>query len=496
MSEAKQLYRILNKGGVLSPSLLAKILKLAGDAGNRHVMLGSRQDILFFSPENEFNNETGISIQKRSSGFQNVVSSYVCVDILPSTNWVNSGTYLNVLDQFTTDHLLRVNIVDPRQNLVPLFYGHLNFIASETPNYWHLYLNLNPEKDPQNWSGLIFTDDIAAFAQTLETLIVEQKITEPEKLFGKISGSPLQRNTLESAAKISLPAGFFPYYEGLNKIDGKSLYWAGFYWRNNQYPIQFLNEICDLCQRTNVGKISFTPWKTFLIKDIEAKDKIHWDELIGRYGINMRHSSFELNWHLPLLDLQALKLKRFLVAEFDKFDIRTFGLSFAIQNKLGERFTTVVIRSKSRLSFLRKFDFTRTYSIEHAYDFNPNNNHYIEFAAGLSKSELPQSISELTKRYYTRLFVQNKPGQVSRQDEPKRKTQLVHQCPDCLTIYDERYGDVLANIAAGIPFSLLPDSYSCPVCETSKSAYAEIEITETNLTQSLLHNSAGWLWQV
>lgn len=481
MSEAKYLYRILNKGGVLSPALLVKILKLAEEAGNKHVLLGSRQDILFFLTENEHRNmqdEIGLSIHKRSSGVQNVVSSYVCVDILPSTNWVNSGTYLNVLDQFTTDHQLRVNIVDPRQNLVPLFYGHLNFIASETPNYWHLYLNLNPKKDPQSWPELIFTDDIAGFTRMLEPLIIDQNIKDAEALQAKISGSSLQKNTLESSAKINLPAGFFPYYEGLNKIDGKSQYWAGFYWRNNQYPIQFLKEVCDLCQRTNVGKVSFTPWKTFLIKDIEAADKIYWDELIGRYGINMRHSSFELNWHLPLMDLQALKLKRYLVSEFDKFDIRTFGLSFAIQNKPGERFTTVVIHSKSRLPFLGKFDFTRTYSIEHAFDFNPNNNHYVEYATNLSRNELPQSLNELSKRYYARLFVQNKPGQVSKPNEPKRKSRLVNQCPDCLAVYDERYGDVLANIKAGIPFNQLPDSYCCPVCETPKSAFAGIKITE------------------
>jgi rubredoxin len=262
-------------------------------------------------------------------------------------------------------------------------------------------------------------------------------------------------------------------------MDGKSLYWAGFYWRNNEYPIPFLKEVCELCQRTNVGKISFTPWKTFVVKDIEANHKIYWDELIGRYGINMRHSSFELNWHLPLLDQKALKLKRYLVSEFDKFDIRTFGLSFAIQNKPGERFTTVVIRPKSRLPFLGKFDFTRTYSIEHAYDFNPNNNHYLEYATNLGKNQLPQALRELSKRYYARLFAQNTVAKVHKQDGPKRSHQVVYQCPDCLTVYDERYGDALADITSGTPFDQLPDSYCCQVCDTPKTAFAGIKILET-----------------
>jgi len=480
MNAAKDLYRVLNKGGVLSPALFARILDIAEESGNKYVHLGSRQDILFYLPDenrtwNELR-ESGISLQKRSSGIQNVVSSYVCVDILPSTSWVHSGAYLKVLDQFADDHLLRVNIVDPRQNMVPLFSGHLNFIASEMANYWHLYLNLDQDKDPMAWPGMIFTDDIAGFAREIEGHIVQEKIRNYPALVEIMKLSARQKQTLESTKEVSLPSGFFPDYEGLNKMEGKEQYWAGFYWRNNCYPVQFLKEVCRLCRNTNIGKISFTPWKTFLIKDIGVSDKIYWDELIGRYGINMRHSSFELNWHLPLLDQQAHELKRYLVSEFDQFDIRTFGLSFAIQKKSGERFTTVVIRSRNRIPLLGKYDFTRTYSIEYAYEFNPNNNHYIEFATGLSRNELPQALKELTKRYYSGLFYRNRPEQVRKKDKPERIHQKVYQCPDCLTIYDERYGDVLAGIPAGISFNQLPGDYRCQVCETPKTAFASVDI--------------------
>jgi rubredoxin len=366
--------------------------------------------------------------------------------------------------------------------MVPLFYGHINFIASEIPNYWHLYLNMPGMRTPEAWPGLIFTEDIALFAETLEKLILNKQIGTVEGLYKVLADSELQKNTLNKEPKITLPKGFFPYYEGLVKMDGKSQYWAGFYWRNNQYPIQFLKEICELCIKTNVGKISFTPWKTFLIKDIEAKDKIYWDELIGRYGINMRHSSFELNWHLPLLDKKALKLKRYLVSEFDKFDIRTFGLSFAIQNKTEGNFTTVVIRRNGRLPFLGPFDFTASYSIEHAYDFNPNSNHYILFERAVSRQDLPKALSELTKRYYARQFVQKSPELSGQQKSHKGCKLTVYQCPSCQTIYDQRFGDILANIDAGTPFGKLPESYCCQVCESPKSSFKELQITEVTST--------------
>ncbi len=481
MGKPKELYRVLNRGGVVSPALFARILDVAEQAGNGHVFLGSRQDILFYIPDSkhrELSEEPGLSIHKRTSGIQNVVSSFVCVDVLPSTDWIYSGVYLKVFDQFSRQHLLRVNIVDPRQNMVPLFYGHLNFIASETPNYWRLFLNLQAGKDPQPWPGLIFTDDIAGFAQLLEQLILGKNIKNIQKLKEQVAGSSLQKNTLDSNEKISLPSGFFPYFEGLNKVDGKDRYWAGFYWRNNRYPIPFLKEVCRLCQETHVGNISFTPWKTILVKGIETNDKIFWEELVGRYGINMRHSSFELNWQLPLLDRQALELKRYLVAKFDKFDIRTFGLSFAIQTKPGERFTSVVIHPKGRLPFLGKFDFTRTYSVEYAYDFNPNNNHYIEYAGNLEKRELPRTLNEISKKYYALLFARNKSGKPRRLNKPEHIRLKVYQCPDCLTIYDERYGDLDTGIGAGTPFNRLPEDYCCPVCETPYSAFTEREINE------------------
>jgi rubredoxin len=477
MKEKRNLYRVLSKGGVLTPDLLLRIINIAEDAGNEFVFIGSRQDLLFYLPEITRETDPDIILHQRSSGIQNVVSSYVCVDILPSTSWVHAGTYLSILEKFTYNHTLRVNIVDPRQNLVPLFYGHLNFVASPTPNYWSLYMNPDNEKDAELWPELIFTDDIAEFARELEQLIAERKLTGTRALRKAVAELPVHKNMLPNATETELPKGFFPYYEGFNKIDGKDLYWAGFYWRNNQYPTKFLKEICLLCRQTNISRISFTPWKTFLIKEIEQKHKPFWDELIGRYGINMRHSSFELNWHLPLLDRQALKLKRYLVSEFDKVDIRTFGLSFAIQSKPGERFTTVVIRSKSRLPVLGRFDFTRTYSIEYAYDFNPNNNHYTEYAGNLSKAELPQKLNEISKRYYATLFADNYSAKPKNRQPAKRNVE-VFQCGTCYTVYDERFGDLLAGIKPGTPFKNLPGEYCCQLCENPKSGFRKIEITE------------------
>lgn len=482
MDRKTKLSRVLTKGGVLTPSYLSEILDVAEFAGNDAVFFGSRQDILFKQTEKTDLKIIQLKPDKfqfyaREFPFQNVVSSFVCVDILPSTAWVHSGTYLNVLDLIEYRHTLRVNLVDPKQNMVPLFSGNLNFIASQTSNYWFLYLKSKENDEVKKWPGLIFTNDIASMAFHLEKIWMANKNLNLAQLVLELAVVfPL--NTFESDEELILPEGFFPYYEGINKNENSDTYWAGFYWRNNRYSIQFLREICRLCNQTGLGKICITPWKTFLVKGISPEHKIFWEELIGRFGINMRHSSFELNWHLPLLDEEAYNLKKFIVGKFDKFDIRTFGISFAIQTKPMELFTTAVIKVDSGIKLPGIFDVFRTYSIYYAYDFNPNSSQYVLFEQNISKSELPQKLNELTKRYYSRISFPGREAWKRLTRKKNTQTFVVHQCRSCQTIYDERFGDVLADIQAGTAFEKLPGNYICQVCECTKANFEKIEVAE------------------
>jgi len=475
MNRKTKLSRVLTKGGVLTPSYLNDILDVAGKAGNDTVFFGSRQDILFARHENSGKNEVqpipgAVEYFDREFSYQNVVSSYVCVDILPSTSWVHSGTYLNVLEQIEYKHTLRVNLVDPKQNLIPLFFGNLNFIASQTPNYWFLYIKFDGQEEAKKWPGLIFTDDIANMAVHIEKIWIKTPEITMEQL---IHGFPTHFavHTFESDEELRIPEGFFPYYEGLNKNENDETFWAGFYWRNNRYPIQFLREISLLCHQTGLGKICITPWKTFLIKGIAPEHKIFWEALIGRYGINMRHSSFELNWHLPLLDKEAFKLKKFIVSRFDLFDIRTFGISFTVQTRPMELFTNVVIKVEGRLNLPAWMDIFRTYSIFYANDFNPNSSQYLLFEQNISKNDLPRKLNELTKRYYSQLSNPGREAWVKLTNQKKSKSFVVHQCKSCSTVYDERFGDGLAGIQAGTPFTILPEDYKCQLCESPKSDF-------------------------
>ena len=486
----KKLYaRFLVKGGVTSPGYLLQIIKAARELGNKYLHFGSRQDILLSINHNDTkvveNNIKQLDLKVifkniDAQNEQNIVSSYVACDILPSTFWVTSGTYLRVLDSFEYTPKLKVNIVDPKQNLVPIFYGALNFIASNKEHYWYLYIKNDKNGDNQLWPVLIYSNDIHLLTIALEGMIVDNPNYQIVELFKNIS-DVLQLNNANIMEELNYSNNFFPEYEGIYKMQSGNRYWAGFYWRNNYYTTEFLEEVCKLCLKTNVSKICLTPWKTFLIKDISENDIIQWEHLIGKFGINMRHSSFELNWHLPLLDKSALNLKKYIVKSFDKVDVRTFGLSFTISKKNNTPMTSIVVKDNGPFSgpFLSFFN---TYDILYSKDFNSNANARTTAIINCRKNKVPKILMDLCKQYYAKLISTAPSDKITA--ESKKLTTFakpVYQCKSCFTIYDEELGDHFVGIKAHTPFKQLPDDYQCYTCGNSKSEFVQITLEVPSL---------------
>jgi len=135
------LVRVFVKGGIISPGDFLKTIETAQELGTSYIHLGSRQDILFpLKNKNlEFLEATFKAIQTNydteGEEFQNIISSYAALDVMPTTHWLASHTYHYILDTFDYKPKLKINITDPVQTLVPLFTGNINFVASPTDNY-------------------------------------------------------------------------------------------------------------------------------------------------------------------------------------------------------------------------------------------------------------------------------------------------------------------------------------------------------------------------
>ena len=173
----KQLNRIIVKGGVLSPGELKYICESIESLGLKTISFGSRQDILLpekVDQEKLAQFERLKIIKADETGVENMVSSYVCADIFPSTSWLTGDRYLYILEQFHSKSKLKINITDPKQRLVPLFTGHINFIASAHEDYWYLYVRLPEWKKTQMYPALIYSWDLDKIKTAIENILQEE----------------------------------------------------------------------------------------------------------------------------------------------------------------------------------------------------------------------------------------------------------------------------------------------------------------------------------
>ncbi|UCS95270.1 rubredoxin [Echinicola marina] len=466
------LVRVFVKGGIISPGDFLKTINTAYELGTKYIHLGSRQDILFpvkdknlQSLEDTFN-AINTAYDTDGEEYHNIVTSYTALDVMPTTHWLASHTYHYILDTFDYQPRLKINITDPVQSLVPLFTGNINFVASSIDNYWFLYLRFS-EIDPKPWCApvLIYGYDLAKVAKAIEGINPVESHLKYNEIFQKaISQTTPNTNPIEQ--ELDYPESNSPYYEGMNRIVGGK-YWLGLYWRNNKFTINFLKALCELCMETNIGKICITPWKSIIVKGIAEKDRLSWEKLLGKFGINIRHSSLELHWHLPVLDEEALNIKNYLVRALDKQDISTYGLSFSIKTKHMALFTSVAIEKASK----ENPNDPDTFNILYSKDFNPNLSEYYFYAKNVPIDTIPPLLIELSYKYYDQLEERKNQDNSDSDLNSEQKHHKKYQCSNCMTIYDEKYGDPDSDILPGTSFMKLPTNYCCSVCESPKSAF-------------------------
>ncbi|WP_392348730.1 rubredoxin [uncultured Polaribacter sp.] len=476
---SKQLNRLIIKGGVLSPGELKYICDSMESLGVKTISFGSRQDILLpkkAKPKDLTQFDKLKIVEIDETGVENIVSSYVCADIFPSTSWLTGDRYLYILEQFRSKSKFKINITDPKQRLVPLFTGHINFIASEYEDYWYLYVRLPDWKKTKMYPALIYSWDLDKIETAIENILQEEPETI-ETIFELVSDA-VDTNNRTVDKPLEVPFYPFPYFEGMNKI-GMDKYWLGLYWRNNKYDISFLKEMCELCSENKIGKISITPWKSFIVKGIPKESKLIWEKFLGKRGINVRHSMLELNWHLPVENKEALNLKKYLVSNFDQNDISTYGLTFGITdyNKASYYFTSIVIEKNKQPEMIGGFQTRDTYNLLYAKNFDPNTRDYIMHVQDVDKVELPGLLMELSQFYFDQLG-----GEIEQKKEIEIKKEIieleVYQCKDCLSVYDENFGDITKNIPPKTMFSKLPVSYECSLCEASKTNFKKIVLVK------------------
>lgn len=495
----KPVIKINLTGGIASAGDLLSIMEAAEKAQVQDVQFGIRQQ-LYLKPNEKYLEqlktqlqEAQIFYEENESSYPNIISSYVAEDVFDNANWLSEGVYADILDQFDFKPRLKINIVEGRQSFVPFFTGNINFISAPLSNYWYLYIRFPKTNSLFCWKALIYSFDIPRITRLIEATIFENRdlFYEREEANGDTLFTIVHAKenfiTQPITEALELPNFALPYYEGFNRYANKT--WLGIYRRDESFPVAFLKEVCLICLKTKIGQLYITPWKSLIIKGIEASDRKLWDLVLGKYRINVRHASNELNWQVEDLSEEALTLKRYIIRHFDRDDVRTYGLCFAIktQPKTG-LFGSVVIRKKENNSSNQRRALDR-YDILYTKDFIPNSKDLILFRKDIEKENLGVYLVSLCKYYYEQ---QNQEGSILHhiyRDEPAltnneiTEATILHQCPHCLTVYDQNFGDDTVDIKGSTAFADLPETYQCPVCEAPKEDFKLMEKGSTLYAQ-------------
>ena len=187
--------------------------------------------------------------------------------------------------------------------------------------------------------------------------------------------------------------------------------------------------------------------------------------MLAKHRINVRHAANELNWQVEDSTDEGLVVKRHIIRFFDKEDVRTYGLSFAVETKpAASVFGSVIMRKIQRKNphNLRSID---RFDILYRKDFNPNAGELILYRENVEKEHIGVYLVSLYK-----LFYEEKLQHQELLTEPQPTTHSdaeikheVYQCRHCETVYHAKED--------ALTFEELPESYCCPLCEAPKADY-------------------------
>ncbi|OJV21898.1 MAG: rubredoxin [Dyadobacter sp. 50-39] len=469
-------------GGIASPGYLKDLLSAAWNANVRKVRFGSRQQLLMTVHyedmrflESDFK-KLGILYEVNTDRRPNIVSSYCGEEVFRTGQWLNASEYHSVLDSFDFEPGLKVNISDSNQSFTPFFTGNLNFISSPEPHFWYLYVRLKQTNTVFRWDRLVYTNEIGRLSKVVEECMLDEGFNEESALKAAVN-ERIRYVFLPSAQELELPSFSLPYYEGFNRYESRT--WLGLYRRDEEFTIDFLLDVCALCLHTRVGEICATPWKSLVIKGIEDQYREAWSNILGKHNINVRHAANELAWQTEDHNGDGAELKNDLIRHFSKNDTRTFGLCFGIQTRpKSEVFGSVLIRKRPLLK-IGQLPLFSVYDLYYTESFNPNSRALVPFEKGLFKIHLPAQLERLCRRFNNQRSRDTLKTMLSEPDEAKtavRPVKTAHQCPDCLTIYDPEFGDILGDIPSGTAFEDLPASYCCPTCDSPKTGFTAVEL--------------------
>lgn len=457
----KHFAQILAPGGAISADRLRQTASICLQADVRSIEIGPRMNPVIPAG-------AGVSkILARIDGIDfkmapNVISSAPAAGF-DSSNWVRESQLLEMAEEVASlNPHVSISLIDAQQGLVGRTLSELNFVSCEQDEFWQPVLA--PEGKRIDLGSRIATGDVVGAARWYSAS--KKGGTDALTAFFR---STMTRSSMPAEPLPPEPSA--PPYEGLSAKRGT----LGFFVSSGQYDCEMLEELAYLCSQSSIGKIHMTPWHSFLIKGIQEKQLDLWRNFLLRKGIETRHAGSSLYWRFSNgRSNQSNRIHRKIIHQLGSTDKSTGQIPFVVGKDLEGQPALVGIEPTS---LFRCIIYKRD-NLNEPWDKHGT---FLEaFAAREIQIICDQRARNQKQRSGENVAdsdsVHAQPDvKASNAElnpgvrEPGRSGEFV--CTLCGNVYSPEVGEPFTQIAPGLAFEDLPESYACPVCGSGKSEH-------------------------
>ena len=460
-------------GGRIPFSVLRHAAELAMVHGNGCITLGSRQEIILGEIQSQSRDrvrrELGSLLVEHHPRRPNIVTTRPVAGRAGRTPWLSDGAYESVLSQFMTAPAIPVNLSDPRQGVLPLYTGQINFIASPEPGYWHVSFNARGQLRPIVLSTAVHGDGVPAATFVVQNAIMHDNALDlPE----------LQRTLVENLGGLAreLPPSVAVRHDEVRPVEGfefdaqSDCYTLGIPVLAQPLPGAFLVDLCLAARGLSIATAGLTPWQSLLIHGISSSARADFERLLLRHRVSIHTGAWDSACFQDIHTPGAVKAGAELLSALNQNFPHPGGLRIGLTDHCGViPDTPIVVRAETppaRWPFRPEPRFN-VYVRENFDRFNPM---LISCATGVGAGRMRHVVLDLVERFGAGQAA-GVPLATQLLPAPLRGVALIHQCAECHTEYSEQYGDPLGGIDAGTPFAELPANWNCPTCGATQSKY-------------------------
>ena len=450
---------VSSPAGIYTPVDLVKISQASRSDG---FMLGRRQNILIDSAILPLGLSSKVTAQNLPLKYPNITCSHAAGGInLKQNDWAYiTDAYQEALDGFDFEPELEVNICSTTQSLFPLFSSKLNFISSEIDGLWHLVIMLRQHRVllPE----LLRTSQIAKSVKLIQTALQAEPYLSSDAIAARLENElALQEN---STSKLMLAPLDHEDFEGFHQMKNGRIA-LNIFSNHKTWKNDFIREFAALAQSQDLNRIYVTAGRSLLLKHIHRNDLHSWEQLLGKHNISLRHSEQDLTWIVPSHQKHLVHLKEKLIHRLNQQGFSSHGLHIAINPRDADCGAPILLYAQKR-------PLGNTYSVKYKKDFDYRLSGFIDAKRNMNFAQLIDCLQNLQQQFHRQSLDNNSieiiPA-ISHVALP-----AIHECPDCLSQYQEAHGDPTRKIEPGTPFDLLPDTWNCPICETEKALFRSI----------------------